>query len=66
MNSNDSNAFFLQNIKVLGDQACDAADAFVKLYYESFDKRRHVSRHLKSLMSFNSANQFILSTDQPH
>ena len=62
----NSNRLCLQDIKVLSDQACDAADAFVKLYYESFDKRRHVSSYLKILTSFHSASQFIFNSHKPH
>lgn len=31
-----------EDIKLLHNQACEAAEKFVKLYYESFDKRNHV------------------------
>lgn len=34
---------FQQTLKGKVDQACRTADEFTKLYYESVDKRRHVS-----------------------
>ncbi|XP_074640722.1 NTF2-related export protein 1-like [Tubulanus polymorphus] len=35
-----------EDIKVKCDQACQAANDFSKLYYETFDKRRHVLSRL--------------------
>ncbi|KAI0228390.1 hypothetical protein LSAT2_021128 [Lamellibrachia satsuma] len=28
--------------KLKGDEACNAAEQFAKIYYETFDKRRHI------------------------
>lgn len=39
--SNDN--IFLLQIKSKIDQACRVAEDFTKLYYETIDKRRHVS-----------------------
>ena len=34
---------FLQELREKIDQACRTAEEFTKVYYESLDKRRHVS-----------------------
>lgn len=35
--------FLSQELKIKIDQACTAGDEFYKLYYENYDKKRHVS-----------------------
>lgn len=34
--------YFLQELKIKIDQACTAGDEFYKLYYENYDKKRHM------------------------
>lgn len=41
-----------QNLKNKIDLACRTAEEFTKLYYDTIDKRRHVSRLLLSLNAF--------------
>lgn len=45
--------FLSQELKIKIDQACTAGDEFYKLYYENYDKKRHVSCLVAYILTTN-------------
>lgn len=45
---------------MLGGQACEASEKFIRLFYDTLDKRRHVRMILLSGQMVNSSDIFMI------